>query len=125
MIHLAQYMAHANDGDQRNESQKDLDAQKPGRFEAGQLHSHLANDSKDGRSIANRLESELSKNHDPEHNPDPNIPDKGQAPTELAKQHGNKPSKGAVIDEQIKLEEEAEVSLLPNLCLRKSTFSLF
>lgn len=83
---------------------------QPNRFEVGKEGSHLANDSKDGRSIANRLESELKKNEDEVHNSDPNIPDKDQNPTDLAKAHGNKPSKGAMIDEQIKLEEEAEVS---------------
>ncbi|KAH9810245.1 hypothetical protein DFH28DRAFT_903089 [Melampsora americana] len=103
-------MAHTNDGDQRNASQKDSEAQKPNRYEAGKEGSHLSNDSKDGRSIANRLESELRKNEDEVHNSDPNIPDKDQNPTDLAKAHGNKPSRGAMIDEQIKLEEEAEVS---------------
>jgi hypothetical protein len=80
-------------------------------YEAGQLHSHLGNDPKDQRSIANRLESELKKKEDDGFNPDPNIPNKGQKPTDLAKEHGHQPSRGAEIDEQIREEEEAEVSL--------------
>ena len=30
-------------------------------------------------------------------------------PTQIAESHGNKPSKGAVVDEQLEAEEEAEL----------------
>ncbi|OAV97688.1 hypothetical protein PTTG_11797 [Puccinia triticina 1-1 BBBD Race 1] len=99
-------MAHANDGDQKNASHKDGEES---RYEAGKAHSHLGNDPKDQRSIANRLESELRKKDDDNYNPDPNIPNKGQKPTDLAKEHGHQPSRGAEIDEQIRQEEEAEL----------------
>ncbi|EFP75250.2 hypothetical protein PGT21_032088 [Puccinia graminis f. sp. tritici] len=99
-------MAHANDGDQKNASQAET---QESRYEAGQLHSHLGNDPKDQRSIANRLESELRKKDDDSFNPDPNIPNKGQKPTDLAKEHGHQPSRGAEIDEEIRQEEEAEL----------------
>ncbi|PLW33248.1 hypothetical protein PCANC_21001 [Puccinia coronata f. sp. avenae] len=99
-------MAHANDGDQKSLSNQEI---HDSRYEAGQLHSHLGNDPKDQRSIANRLESELKKKEDDGFNPDPNIPNKGQKPTDLAKEHGHQPSRGAEIDEQIREEEEAEL----------------
>jgi len=99
-------MAHANDGDQKSLSHREVDES---RYDVGQLHSHLGGDPKDQRSIANRLESELRKKDNDDFNPDPNIPNKGQKPTELAREHGHEPSRGAKIDEQIREEEEAEL----------------
>lgn len=103
----SKYMSHTNDGDQKGSHSKSK--VEISRYEAGTLNSHLGNDSKDQRSIANRLESELRKNEDDSFNPDPNIPNKGQKPTDLAKEHGHQPSRGAEIDEEIRQEEEAEL----------------
>ncbi|KAH9449613.1 hypothetical protein MJO28_010732 [Puccinia striiformis f. sp. tritici] len=102
----SQSMAHANDGDQKSLSHKEIEES---RYDAGKLNSHLGNDPKDQRSIANRLESELKKKEEDGYNPDPNIPNKGQKPTDLAKEHGHEPSRGAKIDEQIRQEEEEEL----------------
>ncbi|KAK3363348.1 hypothetical protein B0T25DRAFT_562369 [Lasiosphaeria hispida] len=73
------------------------------RFEEGTAHSHIANDSKDQRSIANRLAA-AEKAEEPKddretelHRKDPTLP---------AKSHGNEPSRGAKIDARIQAEEE-------------------
>ncbi|KNZ44931.1 hypothetical protein VP01_867g5 [Puccinia sorghi] len=111
-------MAHANDGDQKNLSHQEVDESRVivtqyffsfFSYGVGQLNSHLGGDAKDQRSIANRIESELRKKDNDDFNPDPNIPNKGQKPTELARDHGHEPSRGAKIDEQIREEEEAQV----------------
>ncbi|KAI9889251.1 MAG: hypothetical protein M1814_005626 [Vezdaea aestivalis] len=79
---------------------------EPDRYHEGKPNSHKALDSKDERSIANKLareeqrveapdteETKLSKN-------DPTLP---------AKSHGNKPSRGAEIDAEIQREEQEEL----------------
>ncbi|KAK3694828.1 hypothetical protein B0T22DRAFT_83148 [Podospora appendiculata] len=77
--------------------------QTPTRFEEGKANSHNLNDSKDQRSIANRLaaaENQTNASDDREtalHKQDPTLP---------AKMHGNEPSRGAKIDAQIQAEEE-------------------
>ncbi|KAK3336681.1 hypothetical protein B0T19DRAFT_471719 [Cercophora scortea] len=77
--------------------------QTPTRFEEGKPNSHNLNDSKDQRSIANRLaaaESQTDAGDSREtalHKEDPTLP---------AKMHGNEPSRGAKIDAQIQAEEE-------------------
>ncbi|KAL8941546.1 MAG: hypothetical protein Q9216_002178 [Gyalolechia sp. 2 TL-2023] len=68
-------------GDQRNVKQSEINEAE--RYKEGQPNSHLANDSKDERSIANKLARE-----------------------EKATKHGNEPSKGAKIDAEIQQEEE-------------------
>ncbi len=61
-------------------------------------------DPKDSRSLKDRAAAEhkLEKEEDEaaKHKP---------RPTEIAESHGNKPSKGAIMDENIQLEEEAEL----------------
>ncbi|KAI1843697.1 hypothetical protein JX265_008476 [Neoarthrinium moseri] len=87
-------------GDQRNPKQSELhDAT---RFEEGKEHSHQANDSKDQRSIANRLAAEERKSDEE----DPQTKALKEDPTLAAKMHGNEPSKGAKIDAEIQQEEE-------------------
>jgi len=54
-------------------------------------------DSKDQRSIANRLAA-ASQEHDK--------PSESMRPTEVARSHGNEPSKGAKIDEELQKEDE-------------------
>ncbi|KAK3330562.1 hypothetical protein B0H66DRAFT_527910 [Apodospora peruviana] len=88
-------------GDQRNAKQSEQ--QTSDRFEEGKPNSHIATDSKDQRSIANRLAAAERPEHDEEsqetklYKKDPTLP---------AKSHGNEPSRGAKIDAEIQAEEE-------------------
>ncbi|KAI5820433.1 hypothetical protein BZA77DRAFT_273966 [Pyronema omphalodes] len=63
-------------------------------------NSHLNNDAKDNRTIANRLESaeKKAKQHNDDH--------KSKDPRDAALKHGNKPSKGAQIDAELQAEDE-------------------
>ncbi|KAF2790896.1 hypothetical protein K505DRAFT_377187 [Melanomma pulvis-pyrius CBS 109.77] len=80
------------------------------RFEEGKENSHLANDSKDERTIANKLASAEKAEQESD------APKSKQAAQILedatlpAKAHGNEPSRGAKIDQQIREEEEAELA---------------
>ncbi|KAI0531590.1 hypothetical protein GGR58DRAFT_508315 [Xylaria digitata] len=90
-------------GDQRN--YKDSELPRPERYEEGTGHSHQPNDSKDERSIANRLANEERKlKHSEQDNPETAASKKD--PTLPAKPHGNEPSKGAKVDSSIQVEEE-------------------
>ncbi|KAH8662126.1 hypothetical protein BX600DRAFT_465632 [Xylariales sp. PMI_506] len=86
-------------GDQRNVKQSE--AHEATRYHEGQEHSHLANDSKDQRSIANRLDHEERRSHEDD-KPNPSQLD----PTLPARLHGNKPSRGAEIDAELLAEEK-------------------
>ncbi|KAJ4386035.1 hypothetical protein N0V93_008927 [Gnomoniopsis smithogilvyi] len=98
-------------GDQRNAPDAEKPENQAERFEEGKQNSHQENDSKDERSIANRLAAAHDQN-DPadgsgkvksaetiagEH--DPTLP---------ARMHGNEPSRGAKVDKKID-DEEAEI----------------
>ncbi|KAL8720177.1 MAG: hypothetical protein Q9225_002907 [Loekoesia sp. 1 TL-2023] len=86
-------------GDQR--TVKDSEVNEAERYKEGQPHSHLANDSKDERSIANKLaREEKARSYRQE------ARDSQMDPTLPAKKHGNEPSKGAKIDAEIQQEEE-------------------
>ncbi|KAL8740785.1 MAG: hypothetical protein Q9190_006549 [Brigantiaea leucoxantha] len=90
-------------GDQRN--YKDSEINEADRYKEGKENSHLANDSKDERSIANKLAREEKRKNEPE--PISKEAADSQAdPTLPAKNHGNEPSKGAKIDAEIQQEEE-------------------
>ncbi|EMR65417.1 hypothetical protein MGN70_013099 [Eutypa lata] len=91
-------------GDQRNYK----DSEIPGRpdYEQGKENSHLPNDSKDERSIANRLANEERKLNREEPQTEEAKASK-QDPTLPAKLHGNAPSKGAQLDAEIRADEEA------------------
>ncbi|GAB1196865.1 hypothetical protein BDV32DRAFT_126613 [Aspergillus pseudonomiae] len=94
-------------GDQRNVPQSVLNQQD--RYNEGQKHSHKNLDPKDERSIANKLAAR-EKQPDPSHhhnydvNPEAEISKKDS--TKPAKIHGNEPSKGAKIDQELKEEDE-------------------
>ncbi|CAI7589457.1 unnamed protein product [Penicillium manginii] len=100
--HAATYEA----GDQRNAP---MSANQPERHNEGHKGSHKNLDSKDQRSIANKLASQEGKG-DPSHhhnnvqNPEAEL--SKQDPTKPAKMHGNKPSKGAQIDAELQAEDE-------------------
>ncbi|KAI5867635.1 hypothetical protein GGS23DRAFT_549253 [Durotheca rogersii] len=91
------------DGDQRNLKKSEV----PGRprYEEGVEHSHLPNDSKDQRSIANRLGNEERKLSRKEYE-DPETRAAKKDPTLPATLHGNEPSKGAKVDAELQAEEE-------------------
>jgi len=85
-------------GDQRNV--KNSETQTANRYDEGTANSRLANDSKDERSLANRLaaaEGRGQKQVSELHKKDPTLP---------AVMHGNEPSKGARIDAELQAEEE-------------------
>ncbi|KAL6871814.1 hypothetical protein J3F83DRAFT_732711 [Trichoderma novae-zelandiae] len=88
-------------GDQRNVKQSEL--QQSERFNEGQPNSHIGKDSKDQRSIANRLAAEERKS---EPGDDFETALSKKDPTLPAKMHGNEPSKGAKIDAELAADDE-------------------
>ncbi|KAF2148984.1 hypothetical protein K461DRAFT_297457 [Myriangium duriaei CBS 260.36] len=90
-------------GDQRN--YKDSEENQADRFHEGKEHSHKANDSKDERTIANKLAREEKREKEGEEESEETTQLK-KDPTLPAISHGNKPSKGAQIDKEIQEEEE-------------------
>ena len=96
-------------GDQRTVSDAEIKAQQEAnRFHEGKENSHKANDSKDERTIANQLEREEKREKEPSPEPKEVTESKKDA-TLPAKNHGNEPSKGAKIDQELREEEEAEL----------------
>ncbi|KAI1615766.1 hypothetical protein EDD37DRAFT_613781 [Exophiala viscosa] len=94
-------------GDQRPDPQQGEDHSNA--YEEGKENSHQANDSKDQRSIGNRLAAAGPQN-DSSSGKALSAEDKAarEDPTLPAKMHGNEPSKGAKIDKEIE-DEEAEI----------------
>ncbi|EPS32422.1 hypothetical protein POX_d05415 [Penicillium oxalicum] len=94
-------------GDQRNEPQSVLNERE--RYAEGKEHSHKNLDSKDERSIANKLAAQ-SKKSDPSHHHNGAVDQEAELskkdPTAPAKLHGNAPSKGAKIDAELQAEDE-------------------
>ncbi|KAJ5101885.1 hypothetical protein NUU61_004107 [Penicillium alfredii] len=101
--HAAFYEA----GDQRNPPQAVLNERE--RYKEGVHGSHKNLDSKDERSIANKLASQ-EKKPNPSHHHNNEFNDEAelskQDPTKPAKLHGNAPSKGAKIDAELQQEDE-------------------
>ncbi|KAJ6019287.1 hypothetical protein N7499_009549 [Penicillium canescens] len=94
-------------GDQRNEPVSEL--QERARYAEGQTHSHQNLDSKDGRSIANKLASQEHKKDPSHHHNDVQNQEaelSKQDPTKPAKVHGNAPSKGAQVDAELQADDE-------------------
>ncbi|KAF1989162.1 hypothetical protein K402DRAFT_461561 [Aulographum hederae CBS 113979] len=90
-------------GDQRN--YKDSEINDAERFKEGKPNSHLANDSKDERTIANKLAREEKRESEPEPR-DFEDQQRDKDATLPARSHGNEPSKGAKIDQELREEEE-------------------
>ncbi|MDI1486406.1 MAG: hypothetical protein OHK93_005634 [Ramalina farinacea] len=90
-------------GDQRNPPNSEIP--QADRYHEGQPNSHKANDSKDERSIANKLAREEKREKEPEPMSQ-EAKESQQDPTLPAKNHGNEPSKGAKIDAELQQEEE-------------------
>ncbi|KAK5683880.1 hypothetical protein LTS10_003743 [Elasticomyces elasticus] len=94
-------------GDQRTKKDSEINAEKEeARFHEGKEHSHKANDAKDERSIANKLERESKRENEPEKKLDVEALQYKQDATLPARSHGNEPSKGAKIDQELREEEE-------------------
>ncbi|RSL73221.1 hypothetical protein CEP54_000543 [Fusarium duplospermum] len=93
-------------GDQRNAPESERDTHE--RFNEGVENSHLSLDSKDERSIANRLAAEEQQKRE-EPNDDIETQRLKKDPTLPARAHGNEPSRGAKIDAQLQAEEEEEL----------------
>ncbi|KAK6385298.1 hypothetical protein LTR65_009224 [Meristemomyces frigidus] len=111
-------------GDQRN--YKDSEIKDAERFKEGKENSHKANDSsakaqlntlidsrkltittEDGRTIANKLAREEKRQNEPDAESEETKQTKkdSRLPAEM---HGNEPSKGAKIDQELE-DEEAEI----------------
>ncbi|SPJ80139.1 uncharacterized protein FTOL_08531 [Fusarium torulosum] len=91
-------------GDQRNAPESERTTQEP--YHEGKENSHDNLDSKDERSIANRLaaaEKESDAGDDLE------TAQSKKDPTLPARSHGNEPSKGAKIDAELQQEEQEEL----------------
>nr|UOP57093.1 hypothetical protein [Thecaphora frezii] len=107
MSTISKYEVHAEDGDQRNApgANPDIglhhnDHRKD--HEKGVENSHQSLDSRDEKSIKNKLAQagkEAKEQAQAEKQKDE------QKPTDAARAHGNEPSRGAKIDEQIEEEE--------------------
>ncbi|KAL3451787.1 hypothetical protein BJX65DRAFT_266855 [Aspergillus insuetus] len=94
-------------GDQRNEPMSVVNERE--RYEQGEKGSHKNIDSKDQRSIANRLaaqskEPDSSHHHNRDIQPEAELSKKD--PLKPAKLHGNEPSKGAKIDKELQEDDE-------------------
>ena len=94
-------------GDQVTRSNAEIEQmKKENRFHEGKENSHKANDSKDERSIANKLEREEKRENESEETSLENQQSKKDA-TLPARAHGNEPSKGAKVDQELREEDEA------------------
>merc|ERR1712029_1096886 len=91
-------------GDQRNYKDSELrEAKEAERYNEGKPNAHNQLDSKDERSIANKLAAEEKKGDDA----DDSLQTQRlkQDATLPARAHGNEPSKGAKIDQELREEE--------------------
>ncbi|KAI6778936.1 uncharacterized protein J7T54_003872 [Emericellopsis cladophorae] len=87
-------------GDQRNYKDSELKAEP---YQEGKENSHKNLDSKDERSIANKLAAE-ERNKGP--SDDRETAASKKDPTLPATLHGNEPSKGAKLDAELQAEDE-------------------
>ncbi|KAL6858089.1 hypothetical protein ACO1O0_005541 [Amphichorda felina] len=94
-------------GDQRNYKESERKAMESHPYAEGKENSHNNLDSKDERSIANKLAAE-ERNEGPKDDFETAMSKKD--PTLPAKMHGNSPSKGAKIDAELQAEDEQRLS---------------
>ncbi|KAK4136983.1 hypothetical protein BT67DRAFT_373415 [Trichocladium antarcticum] len=90
-------------GNSNTQNPRAAEAGSGARYHEGQAHSHLQNDPKDSRSLADRAAAEKY--------PDPEEESRETAllkkdPTLPAKAHGNEPSRGAQIDAELQAEDD-------------------
>ncbi|CAO1614129.1 unnamed protein product [Jaminaea pallidilutea] len=95
-------MMHMSSADQRTHGGPSASETRPS-HEQGIEHSHLNQDSKDQKSISNKLD-QASKQEKREAKAEQA---KSEPPTWHAERHGNEPSKGAKVDEQLEAEDQA------------------
>jgi len=76
----------------------------PARLEAGQANAHNQLDSKDERSLANRV-AQAKKGDAEEKLHSKTVTD----PLAPAQKHGNEPSRGAQVDAELQAEEEEQL----------------
>ncbi|KAH7395375.1 hypothetical protein DE146DRAFT_633696 [Phaeosphaeria sp. MPI-PUGE-AT-0046c] len=96
--------------EQRTVSDATLEQEKKdNRFHEGKENSHKATDAKDERSIANKLEREAKREKEDDEHLSLEDRQAKQDATLPARAHGNEPSKGAKIDQELREEEEAEL----------------
>jgi len=101
---LAHADAHMADGDQHPHPTK-ADEHTGPRLQEGKPGSHVGEDAKDSRSVSNKADAEKKADKQEEQADK----EKNMKPTDIARSHGNEPSRGAKIDEQIEAEERAEL----------------
>lgn len=92
-------------GDQRVPPDSEKNQAQP--YHEGQKNAHQPNDSKDQRSIANRLAAAGPQNDTSSGQTETKKANEID-PTLPAKLHGNEPSRGAKVDKEIQ-DEEAEI----------------
>ncbi|CCF48677.1 hypothetical protein NDA11_001806 [Ustilago hordei] len=103
----AQYETHTSDGDQRNAPGPNPDVgmhhdDNRKDHEKGQPESHQSLDSKDEKSLKNKLAQAGKEEKEAREAEQAKQQEK---PTDAARKHGNSPSRGAKVDEQIEEEE--------------------
>merc|ERR1712072_1583595 len=92
----SQVQAHMGDGDQRPHDVSNI-AHTTNEFQAAPHLSHKLPDMKDERTLDNRVHAEQLQQHEQEM----------KHPTRAALNHGNEPSKGAKVDEDLAKDDEA------------------
>merc|ERR1712072_1061044 len=100
-----QVQAHMGDGDQRPHDVSNI-AHTTNEFQAAPHLSHKLPDMKDERTLDNRVHAEqlqekIEKQQDQQHEQEM------KHPTRAALNHGNEPSKGAKVDEDLAKDDEA------------------
>ncbi|KAG8847691.1 hypothetical protein FRB96_001423 [Tulasnella sp. 330] len=99
---ISRYDSHADDGDQKNAPQEeDMD-----RYNHGKENAHAPFDIKDSRSLADRAAASVKREAEEDA---ATAEANSKPPTAAALDHGNKPSRGAEIDEEIQNAEEEEL----------------
>ncbi|KAK9899032.1 hypothetical protein P389DRAFT_42546 [Cystobasidium minutum MCA 4210] len=93
-----------SDGDQHPHPTK-ADEHTGPKLAEGKENSHVFNDYHDDRSLANRAKAEKAEEKREQREEQERIQ---QKPTDAAKRHGNEPSKGAKIDEEL-MNDDLEI----------------
>ncbi|EGN93711.1 hypothetical protein SERLA73DRAFT_189445 [Serpula lacrymans var. lacrymans S7.3] len=91
-------------GDQRTSKETDKNPHK--KYDEGQGNAHHDLDSKDERSIGNRLAAASKHSRDTSTG---DAPDSSTDPLAPARAHGNEPSRGAQVDAELQREDEEEM----------------
>ncbi|KAL8287353.1 hypothetical protein RQP46_003805 [Phenoliferia psychrophenolica] len=90
--------AHAQDGDQKHASPRELS-----QYEIGKQDAHIKLDKAERIERVNKIAAEEAKKRSQKEF------EEHARPTQIAEAHGNKPSRGAKIDQEIEDEERAQL----------------